>query len=108
LPSHPGAAESDKKEKIMSKSHIETLKQLETSSNYQAVLPLIGSVLYLADKVEQLQEEKQDKPSICDSEINDQKISRPVLQRMAMDIISAAGEDEGLRTRIYKALRSFQ
>jgi hypothetical protein len=90
----------------MSKSHIETLKQLETSSNYQAVLPLIGSVLYLADKVEQLQEEKQDKPSICDSVIR--RSARPVLQRMAMDIISAAGEDEGLRTRIYKALRSFQ
>ncbi len=92
----------------MSKSHIETLKQLEASSSYQAVLPLIGSVLYLADRVERLQEEKQDKPSSYDSEINDQQISRPALQRMAMDIISAAGEDEGLRTRIYKALRSFQ
>jgi hypothetical protein len=67
----------------------------------------LGSVLYLADQVARLQEEKQDKPSISDSEINDQKISRPVL-RMAMDIISGAGEDEGLRTRIYKALRSFQ
>jgi len=92
----------------MSKSHLETLKQLEASSNYQAVLPLIGSVLYLAEKVERLEEEKQDKPSSYDSEIDDQKISRPVLQRMAMDIISAAGEDEGLRTRIYKALRGFQ
>ena len=92
----------------MSKSHIEALKQLEASSNYQAVLPLIGSVLYLADTVERLQEEKQDKPSSYDSEISDQNISRTALQRMAMDIISAAGEDKGLRTRIYKALRSFQ
>ena len=92
----------------MSKAHLDRLKQLEASSNYQAVLPLIGSVLYLADKVERLQEEKQDKPSSYDSEIDDQKISRPVLQRMAMDIISAAGEDKGLRTRIYKALRGFQ
>ena len=92
----------------MSKSHIETLKQLEASSNYQAVLPLIGSVLYLAEKVERLQEEKQDKPSSYDSEIDDQKISRPVLQRMAMDIISAAGEDKALRTLIYKALRTLQ
>jgi len=92
----------------MSKSHLEVLKQLEASSNYQAVLPLIGSILYLADQVERLQQEKQDKPSSYDSEIDDQKISRPTLQRMAMDIISAAGEDEGLRTRIYKALRSFQ
>ena len=92
----------------MSKSHIETLKQLEGSSNYQAVLPLIGSILYLADRVERLQEEKQDKPSSYDSEIGDQEISRTALQRMAMDIISAAGEDKGLRARIYKALRSFQ
>jgi hypothetical protein len=72
------------------------------------VLPLIGSVLYLAEKVERLEEEKQDKPPSYDSEIDDQTISRPVLQRMAMDIISAAGEDKALRTLIYKALRSFQ
>ncbi len=75
----------------MSKSHLETLKQFELNGNYQAVLPLIGSVLYLVDQVERLQEEKQDKPSSCDLEISDQEISRPVLQRMAMDIISAAG-----------------
>jgi hypothetical protein len=92
----------------MSKSHLETLKQLEASSNYQAVLPLIGSVLYLAERLERLQEEKQDKPSSYDSEINDQTISRPALQRMAMEIISAANEDKALRTRIYKTLRSFQ
>jgi hypothetical protein len=92
----------------MSKSHLESLKQLEMNSNYQAVLPLIGSVLYLADQVERLQEEKQDKPSSCDAEIDDQKISRPSLQRMANEVISGASEDEGLRTRIYKALRSFQ
>src|SRR5271166_4033499 len=58
----------------MSKSHIEALKQLEASSSYQAVLPLIGSILYLADQVERLQEEKQDKPSSYDSEIDDQNV----------------------------------
>jgi hypothetical protein len=92
----------------MSNAHLETLKQLESSSNYQSVLPLIGSVLYLAEKVEQLQEEKADKPSVFDDELTDQKTGRPALQKLAMDIISSAGENRGQRIRIYKALRGLQ
>ena len=92
----------------MSNAHLETLKQLEASSNYQSVLPLIGSVLYLAEKVEQLQEEKADKPSVVDDELTDHKTGRPALQKLAKEIISSAGEDKGQRIRIYKALRGLQ
>jgi len=92
----------------MSKSHIETLKQLASSENYNSVTALISSVLYLADRIEQLQQEKQDKPSMVEEELTDQMFTRPALQKLAMDVISAAGEDKNQRTRIYKALRSLQ
>jgi hypothetical protein len=92
----------------MSKSHIETLKQLASSENYNSVTTLISSVLYLADRVEQLEQGKQDKPSVVDEELTDQMLTRSKLQRLAMEIISAAGEDRNQRTRIYKALHSLQ
>jgi hypothetical protein len=92
----------------MSKSHIETLKQLASSENYNSVTTIISSVLYLADRVEQLEQGKQDKPSVVDEELTDQMLTRLNLQRVAMDIITAAGEDRSQRTRIYKAFRSLQ
>jgi hypothetical protein len=92
----------------MSKSHVETLKQLASSENYNSVTALISSVLYLADRVEQLQQEKHDKPSVVEEGLTDQMFTRLSLQKLAMDIISAAGEDRSQRTRIYKALRSLQ
>jgi len=90
----------------MTKAHLDDLKKMANSPNYQAVVPLIGSVLYLADRVNQLQDEKQDVP--LDEPTDDQKISRLALQKMAIDIITSAGEDKAVRTRIYKALRSLQ
>lgn len=92
----------------MSRSHLDELRAMAANPNLQTVLPLIGSVLYLADKVQQLQQDKQDVASVYDKEADDQKISRPVLQKLAIDIISAAGEDKTQRSRIYKALRSLQ
>jgi hypothetical protein len=92
----------------MTRSHLDNLKAMASNPNLQSVLPLIGSVLYLADKVEQLQKDKLDRPSVHDEEVSDQKVSRPSLQKMAMDTIGAAGEDNALRTRIYKALRDLQ
>jgi len=90
----------------MTKAHLDDLKKMANSPNYQAVVPLIGSVLYLADRVNQLQDEKRDIP--MDEPADDQKISRPARQKMAIDIITSAGEDKVIRTRIYKALRSLQ
>ena len=92
----------------MSKSHIETLKQVASNTDYNSIAALIGSVLHLADRVQQLEQEKQDKPSVVEADLNDQILTRSNLQRMAMDIISAAGEDRNQRTRIYKALHSLQ
>ena len=92
----------------MSRSHLDELRTMAANPNLQTVLPLIGSVLYLADKVQQLQQDKQDVPSVYDQEFDDRQISRLALQKMAIDIISAAGEDEVQRGRIYKALRGLQ
>ena len=90
----------------MPKAHLDELKKMANNGNYQAVVPLIGAVLYLADRVNQLQDEKEDVP--LDEPADDLKISRPALQKMAMEIITSAGEDKVVRTRIYKALRGLQ
>jgi len=98
------------KEKTKMKSALERVRELkEVSSEYPAVVPFIGAILELEDKVRSLDQTKQDKPEIKDEAVSSQNITSANLMQMMHKILTAAGSQrESVAVNIYKFLRSLQ
>jgi hypothetical protein len=92
------------------KSSLERVRELnEASKQYPAVVPLLGAILELQDKVSSLDQAKQDKPEIKDETVSPQDITSGNLMAMMHKILTAAGEQrDSVATNIYKFLRSLQ
>jgi hypothetical protein len=92
------------------KSALERVRELnEVSKEYPAVVPLIGAILELEDKVRSLDQTKQDKPEINAEAVSSQDITNGNLMAMMHKILTAAGSQrESAAINIYKFLRSLQ
>jgi len=92
------------------KSPLERIKELnEVSKEYPTVVPLMGAILELEDKVRSLDQTKQDKPQINADAVSAQDTTSRNLMTMIHKILTAAGDQrESVSTNIYKFLRSLQ
>jgi hypothetical protein len=92
------------------KSQLELVRELnEASKRYPAVVPLLGAILELDDKVRSLDQTKQDKPEIKDEAVSAQDLTSGNLMNMMHRVLTAAGEQrESVSMNIYKFLRSLQ
>jgi hypothetical protein len=92
------------------KSALERVKELnEVSQQYSAVIPFIGAILELEDKVRNLDQTKQDKPEIKDEAVSAQDITNGNLMTMMHRILTTAGDQRELVSiNIYGFLRSLQ
>lgn len=76
------------------KSHLERLRELnEVSQNHPSVLPLIGAVLELEGKIQDLNQSKQDKRSVM-APADSNELTRGSLQGKLHKILSGAGTGE--------------
>jgi hypothetical protein len=98
------------KEKTKMKSALERVRELnEVSKEYPAVVPFIGAILELEDKVRSLDQTKQDKPEIKNEAVSSQDITNGNLMTTMHKILTAAGNQrESVAINIYKFLRSLQ
>jgi len=110
LPSLLAPENSINKEKTKMKSALERVRELnEASKEYPAVVPLMGAVLELEDKVRSLDQTKQDKPEIKEEAVSPQDITSGNLMTMMHKILTAAGDRrESVAINIYKFLRSLR
>ena len=92
------------------KSALEQVRELnEASRQYPAVVPLLGAILELEDKVRSLDQTKQDKPEIKDEAVSPQEVTSGNLMQMLHKVLTAAGgQRESVAINIYKFLRSLQ
>jgi hypothetical protein len=92
------------------KSALERVKELnEASKEYPTVVPIMGAILELEDKVRSLDQTKQDKPEIKEEAISPQGITSGNLMTLMHKVLIAAGDKrEAVATNIYKFLRSLQ
>ena len=92
------------------KSQIELVRELNgASKQYPAVVPLLGAILELDDKVRSLDQAKQDKPEIKDEAVSSQELTSGNLMQLMHKILTAAGDErESVAINIYKFLRSIQ
>jgi hypothetical protein len=92
------------------KSALENLKELrEASKDYPSVLPLIGAVLELEEKVQKLDHSKQDKPSVEAQQIPAQELTRGNLQKKIFSLLTAAGDKEQeVALQIHRFLSSLE
>ena len=92
------------------KSALERIKELnEASKEYPLVVPFIGAILELEDKVRSLDQTKQDKPEINAEAVSPQDITSGNLMTMMHKILTAAGDErQSVSINIYKFLRSLQ
>jgi len=73
------------------------------------VVPFMGAILELEDKLRSLDQTKQDKPEIKDEAVSPQDITSGNLMQMIHKILTAAGDQrESVAILIYKFLRSLQ
>lgn len=92
------------------KSALQVIKELdEVSQEYPCVVPLIGAVLELDEKVRSLDQTKQNKPEIQDEPISAQDLTSGNLMALMHKTLTAAGEQrDAVAANIYKFLRSLQ
>ena len=92
------------------KSALERVRELnQMSQQYPAVVPFIGAILELEDKVRSLDQTKQDKPQITDDAVLPNDLTSGSLMQMMHRILTASGDQrESVSTNIYKFLRSLQ
>jgi hypothetical protein len=109
LPSLLGAAESDKRRKQM-KSALEKLRELsEISKNYPSVVPLIGAVLELEEKLRGLEQSKEDKVDPSQLETPPQELTRGNLQGKLSRLLTAAGDKErAVAIKVHQLLTSLE
>jgi hypothetical protein len=92
------------------KSALERIKELnEVSKEYPTVVPLMGAILELEDKVRSLDQTKQDKAEIKNESVLPQDLTSGNLTNMMYKILTAAGDErQSVSVNIYKFLRSLQ
>ena len=92
------------------RSALELVRELnEASKQYPTVVPMLGAILELDDKIRSLDQTKQDKPEIKDEAVSPQELSSGNLINMLHRILTAAGDQrEEVSINIYKFLRSLQ
>jgi hypothetical protein len=92
------------------KSSLERVRELnEVCQEYPAVVPLLGAILELEERVLSLDQTKQDKPEIKDEAISPQDTTSGKLMAMMHNILNEAGSQrESVSIKIYKFLRSLQ
>jgi hypothetical protein len=92
------------------KSQLEKLKELrEAAENYPVVMPLIGAVLELEEKVLGLEQSKEDKPATNNSAVLPNDLTRGKLQARLHTILSTAGDKEQeMALKIHSFLSSIQ
>jgi hypothetical protein len=92
------------------KSAIEKIRELsEACKDHPSVVPLLGAVLELEEKVRVLGETKQDKPTANNLIVMPNDLTRGQLQARMFKILSAAGEQEHeVALKIHSFLSSLQ
>jgi hypothetical protein len=92
------------------KSQLELVRELnEASKQYPTVVPMLGAILELDDKIRSLDQTKQDKPEIKDEAVSPQELTSGNLTNMMYKILTAAGDQrESVSINIYIFLRSLQ
>lgn len=92
------------------KSALERIRELnEVSQEYPAVVPLLGAVLELEDKVRSLEQTKQDKPEIGEEPVSPRDLTSGNLMQMMHRILTAAGDrKESVAVAIYRFLRTLR
>jgi len=92
------------------KSALEKLKELsEVSKNYPSVVPLIGAVLELEEKLRGLEQSKQDKVDPSQLDTPAQELTRGNLQGKLSRILSAAGDKErAVAIKVHQLLTSLE
>jgi hypothetical protein len=92
------------------KSALEKLKELsEACNDYPSVLPLIGSVLELEEKVLRLDHSKQNKLSVEAQQTPVQELTRGNLQKKLFNLLTAAGDKvQEVALEIHRLLSSLE
>ncbi len=94
------------------KSAIEKIRELsEISNDYPTVVPLIGAVLELEEKVRALEQTKEDKPATGKNNISasPNDLTRGKLQAKLHQILTAAGDKEQeVAMKVHMFLSSLQ
>jgi hypothetical protein len=92
------------------KSALEKLRELsEVSKNYPSVLPLIGAVLELEEKVQGLEQSKQDKVDPSQFDTPPQELTRGNLQGKLSRLLTAAGDKErAIAIKVHQLLTSLE
>ena len=92
------------------KSQLELVRELnDASKQYPTVVPMLGAILELDDKIRSLDQTKQDKPEIKDEAVSPQDVTSGNLMQMIHKILTAAGDQrESVAILIYRFLRSLQ
>jgi hypothetical protein len=92
------------------KSALDRVREMnEASKEYPFVVPLLGAILELEDRVRSLDQTKEDKPEIKDEAVSPHDLSSGNLINMLHKILTAAGDQrESVSINIYKFLRSLQ
>ena len=92
------------------KSQLEIVRELnEASKQYPTVVPMLGAILELDDKIRSLDQTKQDKPEIKDEAVSPQDVTSGNLMALMHRILTAAGDQrESVSINIYRFLRSLQ
>jgi hypothetical protein len=92
------------------KSALEKLKELsEVSKNYPSVLPLIGAVLELEEKLRGLEQSKEDKVDPSQFDTPPQELTRGNLQGKLSRLLTAAGDKErAVAIKVHQLLTSLE
>lgn len=92
------------------KSQLELVRELsEASKQHPSVVPLLGAILELEDKVRSLDQNKEDKPEIKNEAVSPNDLTNGNLTNMMYRILTAAGDRrEAVAIHIYRFLRSLQ
>ena len=92
------------------KSALEKLRELsEVSKNYPSVVPLIGAVLELEEKLRGLEQTKQDKVDPSQLDVPPQELTRGNLQGKLSRLLTAAGDKErAIAIKVHQLLTSLE
>jgi hypothetical protein len=92
------------------KSALEKLRELsEVSKNYPSVVPLIGAVLELEEKLRGLELSKQDKVDPSQFDTPAQELTRGNLQGKLSRLLTAAGDKErAIAIKVHQLLTSLE
>jgi hypothetical protein len=92
------------------KSALDKLRELsEVSKNYPSVLPLIGAVLELEEKLRGLEQSKEDKVDTSQFDTPARELTRGNLQGKLSRLLTAAGDKErAIAIKVHQLLTSLE